>query len=84
MRGPDPEFEAFLGLEEVHAWLGTIPREKTRRTYGRALFQYWRGYLPGIGRIRFVACLGAHLIAYTSWIKHVQWRMQTCHDLALF
>ncbi len=49
MRGPDPEFEAFLGLQEVHAWLGTIPREKTRRTYGRALFQYWRGYLPGIG-----------------------------------
>ena len=28
MRGPDPEFEAFLGLEEVHAWLGTIPGKR--------------------------------------------------------
>jgi len=45
MGGPDPEFEAFLGMEEVRTWLGTIPREKTRHTYGRTLFQYWRDYL---------------------------------------
>ena len=53
MKGPDPGFEAFLGMEEVQAWLGAIPRGKTRRTYGRALFQYRN--LNSFARLRAVS-----------------------------